>query len=296
MPPDLHDFAAMGVRVRVGGAASSELAEVRELFDEWEQTFSRFRPSSELSRVNRRPYEVVVVSPLFARVTAVALAAAARTDGRVDPTLGAAIEAAGYDRDFAYLSPQAMTGDSPRTMAPADTSRALPHTGVWQRVRLQGPILSRPSGVAFDLNGVVKGMVVDEALALLGGDGFVAAGGDIAARGPLEVELPGGGSVRVRSSGIATSGSSNRRWHHRGELQHHLLDPSSGRPASSRWSDVTVVAATCLTADVAAKSAFLLSDDGPAWIDEIGLAGRFLAESGELVMTSDWPFDLAVAA
>ena len=292
MRPDVHEFAAMGVRVQVGGAAPSELIAVRELFEEWEQTFSRFRHSSELARVNRRPYEVVVVSPLFARVTAVALAAAARTGGRVDPTLGAAIEAAGYDRAFAEVS---KVPDTARSAKHDNGRDAVSDTG-WQRVRLQGPILSRPRGVALDLNGVVKGMVVDEALGLLGGDGFVSAGGDIAARGLLEVELPGGGSVCVDSSGVATSGSSHRRWHHGGELQHHLLDPGSGRPARSRWSDVTVVAATCLAADVAATAAFLLSDDGPGWIDEIGLAGRFLAETGELVMTNDWPFDLAVAA
>ena len=73
-----------------------------------------------------------------------------------------------------------------------------------------------------------------------------------------------------------------------GELQHHLLDPHTGRPARSRWSDVTVVAASCMAADVAAKTAFLLSDEGPGWIEELGLAARFLAEDGEI---STWPFD-----
>ncbi len=47
---------------------------------------------------------------------------------------------------------------------------------------------------------------------------------------------------------------------------------------------MTVVAPTCLDADVAAKAAFLLSDDGPGWLDERGLAGRFLA--GDVVVTN----------
>jgi thiamine biosynthesis lipoprotein len=58
-------------------------------------------------------------------------------------------------------------------------------------------------------------------------------------------------------------------------MQHHLIDPRTGRPAESRWDEVTVAADSCLAADVAAKAAFLLSDEGPAWLDERGLAGRF---------------------
>jgi len=69
-----------------------------------------------------------------------------------------------------------------------------------------------------------------------------------------------------------------------GAVQHHLIDARIGRPATSRWTEVTVVAPTCLAADVAAKAAFLLSDDGPGWLDERRLAGRFLA--GGVAMTN----------
>jgi thiamine biosynthesis lipoprotein len=273
----------MGVDVRVGGATGVELAAVVALFEEWEGIFSRFRPGSELCRVNRHPHEVVVVSPLFARAARTALRAAAATAGRVDPSLGAAIEAAGYDRDFSLLS---------------DDERApgLPQPGSWQSIRLEGRFLYRPSGVLLDVNCVVKALAVDEALPLLPGPGFVSAGGDFAVRGALDVGVPGGGSVRVVDSALATSGSSRRRWLRGGEVQHHLLDPRSGRPARSRWTDVTVCAATCAAADVAAKAAFLLSGDGPGWIEEKGLAAQFLARSGELASTSRWPCALEAAA
>ena len=69
----------------------------------------------------------------------------------------------------------------------------------------------------------------------------------------------------------------DRRWLRGGAVQHHLIDARTGRPTSSRWSEVTVTGPTCFEADVAAKAAFLLSDDGPSWLDERGLAGRFLA-------------------
>jgi thiamine biosynthesis lipoprotein len=270
MLPEVTDFDAMGVRVRVGGATALEAAAVRDLFEEWERAFSRFRPDSELSRINRHAHEVVVVSPLFARVTRVALQAAAATVGRVDPTLGGAIEAAGYDRDISLL--------------PDDAPAARPsQPGCWQRLRLDGCLLYRPRGVLIDLNCVVKAMAVDAALELLAGNGYASAGGDLAVRGTLDVELPGGGAVAVHSSGVATSGSSRKRWMRGGAVQHHLLDPRTGRPARSLWSDVTVAAADCTIADVAAKTAFLLSGEGPGWIEEQGLAARFLAEDGEIV-------------
>jgi thiamine biosynthesis lipoprotein len=126
---------------------------------------------------------------------------------------------------------------------------------------------------------VAKALAVDGSLDLIGGDGVVAAGGDVAARGGAVVGLPHGGSLRLLRGGVATSGTTHRRWRRGGTWQHHLLDPRTGRPAESCWDEVTVAAATCLGADVAAKAAFLLSREGPSWLDEHGLPGRFV--SGE---------------
>jgi FAD:protein FMN transferase len=92
------------------------------------------------------------------------------------------------------------------------------------------------------------------------------------------VALPEGGFVRLVSGGLATSGRTKRRWLRGGTEQHHLIDPATGRPSESRWDEVTVCGRTCVAADVAAKAAFLLGDDGPAWLDERGLPGRFLAD------------------
>jgi thiamine biosynthesis lipoprotein len=272
----------MGVDVLVRGATEGELAAVRGLFDEWDATFSRFRARSELNRINADPSPVVLVSRPFAYALREALAAAAGTDGLVDPTLGAALEAAGYDRDFDDLA------DDPR---PA----GAPTTGCRQALRLDRRLLCRPPGTVLDLNGIVKSLAVDSALELIDGDAFVAAGGDLAARGGVDVALPGGESLRLVAGGIATSGSTKRRWRRGSSWQHHLLDPRTGRPAESRWDEVTVAASSCLAADVAAKAAFLLSDDGPGWLDERGLPGRFRA--GEDVVVNDaWHDALPLAA
>jgi thiamine biosynthesis lipoprotein len=191
-----------------------------------------------------------------------ALRAREQTGGLVDPTLGAALEAAGYDRDFAALEPSA-----------AQLGTAM-RAGT---IELYGRVLVLQRGARLDLNGVVKASAVDDALGLLHGKGFVSAGGDLATRGEVDVALPGGGAVRLVAGGLATSGRTKRRWLRAGDEQHHLIDPRTGRPASSPWEEVTVCGATCLAADVAAKAAFLLGDEGPDWLDERGLPGRFLA-------------------
>src|SRR5262249_10637314 len=106
----------------------------------------------------------------------------------------------------------------------------------------------------------------DVAAELIEDEGFVSAGGDIAVRGPVDVALPRGGAIRVVEGGLATSGVASRG--------RHLFDPRTGAPSDSPWQQVTASGASCLAADVAAKAAYLLGEDGPAWLDDRGIPGR----------------------
>jgi len=274
-PEQPRSFESMGVTVEVGGADDIAFEQIRELFAAREAVFSRFRSDSELSHLNRSQATVLEVTPVFARAVSVALAAAQQTNGLVDPTLGVALEAAGYDRTFAELVPDE------RPLGPS-------HPGSWRALAIVSGVLFRARGTKLDLNGVVKSMAVDDAVALLPGDGYVSAGGDLAARGAMDVLLPSGGTVLLRGGGIATSGSSRRSWIRGGELQHHLIDPRTGRPARSCWSDATVAAGSCLAADVAARAAFILAEDGPGWLDDRGLAGSFVAPEGVWAENRTW--------
>jgi len=249
------------------------------LFGQRDATFSRFRSESELTRVNAAAGGIVHVSARFCSAVSAALAAARATDGLVDPTLGAAIEAAGYDVDFDDLLPR----PSPPEPAPR---------GDWRRIRVADGLLFRPAGTVLDLNGVVKAMAVDAAAALLDATGFVCAGGDIATRAPVTVALPGGGAVRLESGGIATSGTATRRWQRGGLVQHHLIDPQTCRPSRSRWTFVTAIGRDCLSADVAAKAGFLLGSAGPAWLDARGVAGRFVSPDA-VVENGSWKRGIA---
>jgi len=270
-----HRFKAMGCEIVVGGATPSEQVAVERLFAVLEVALSRFRPTSDLERLNRSSAGTVIVSPLLATALDDALRAAQATDGVCDPTIAAALRSAGYDRTFAEIAPGPL-GDAVTA-------------GRWREIRLSGLLVQRPAGLRLDLNGVVKGRAVDDALALLEGDGFVSAGGDLATRGELVVALPAGGTVTLDSGALATSGIATRSWRREGgDRAHHLIDPATGLPAEVRWDAVTVCAGTCLAADVAAKTAFLLGDDGPTWLERQGLQGRFVTET-EVVLAGGWP-------
>jgi thiamine biosynthesis lipoprotein len=215
----------MGCDVVVAGASHSERLAIMRLFADRDRTFSRFRSESELNHVNATEGPVRV-SQAFAEMLRVALEAERETDGLVTPTLGAELEAAGYDADFAALADDACS--------PVAGERRQPGA-----VQLSGRTVVLSPGVQLDLNGVAKGKTVDDSLMLLSGDGFVSAGGDLAVRGSIVAALPGGGTVSLLRGALATSGSNKRHWLRGGVMKHHLIDPRTGVPAVSPWEQVT---------------------------------------------------------
>lgn len=271
-----RSFRSMGCEVVVAGGSVRAFGRIVELFEQRDRLFSRFRTDSELARVNAWEMTIVPISPEFARAVVRALEAARQTGGVVDPTVGAAVVAAGYDRDFHELVADPAP---PVWSAPAD----------WRTVAVGDGVLRRPRGTMLDLNGVVKAIAVDDAVRLLDGPGFVSAGGDLATRGtPVVVSLPDGAPVTLEAGGIATSGTTTRRWLRGGEVQHHLIDPRTGTPAQSPWQDVTAVGRDCLAGDVAAKAGFLLGHDGPEWLDARGVAARFATADGVFIENGCW--------
>jgi hypothetical protein len=204
----------MGCEIVVEGASARELARIRSLFEERDAVFSRFRPDSELNRVNA--------------------AGAERSSRR--SSRGWSKRRSGPARRPAASSTRPSSRARGRGLRPrvprAGTQRPARHCATPGSVVLYGRVLVLRGRL--DLNGVVKAAAVDDALRLLSGPGFVSAGGDLAANTPLDVGLPGGGSVRLLVGALATSGRTKRRWLRRGREQHHLIDPSTGRPSAAR--------------------------------------------------------------
>jgi len=275
---------------------------------------SRFRADSEIVALDHaaegaggraRP---VPVSPLLAGALAVALRAARLTDGDVDPTVGGALSAAGYDRDFALVRP-----DGPPVKL---TVRSVPG---WRAIELDeaAGLVSLPAGTRLDLGATAKAWAADRAAARiaaeLGCGVLVNLGGDIAVAGPVP---PGGWRVRVqdvtgrpedppagpaaviaiRSGGLATSSTAARRWRRGGDVLHHILDPRDGMPAAPVWRTVSVAAATCADANTASTAAIIRGEAALPWLDRLGLPARLVAESGAVVTLGGWPPEQPSAA
>jgi len=262
---------------------------------------SRFRPDSELTMLNRAGGRRQPVSPLFAEAIAVALRAAAATDGDVDPTCGQSLVRLGYDRDFAQLAS--------RWRAPAGPVRPVP-AGGWQRVDLDRADLTvrLPAGVHLDLGATAKALAADRAartISMATGAGvLVNLGGDIAVAGlppaaGWRVEIvadPADGGRRpviaLRDGGLATSSTGSRAWRRGAQMLHHILDPRTGRSADSCWTAVSVAAATCVDANSASTAAIIRSAAAPGWLASLGLPARLVGTDGTIMTTGAWPDEL----
>jgi thiamine biosynthesis lipoprotein len=246
-------FRAMGTDVEMlldadpGEGADRALDRAEEEFQRLERLMSRFRNDSELSQLNRDG-ALAGASRDLVRVVELALAAREATGGLFDPTVHDAVVAAGYDRTFDAMAP-----DAP---ASADALPAPCGGGV----HVDGSRIVLEPGSRLDLGGIGKGYAVDRVAELLAvaGPCLVNAGGDLAVHGgSWPVGVTDDITLELTHGGLATSGRDRRRWLRDGEERHHLIDPSTGRPAAGAPLRVTVVADSAATAEVAAKAAFL---------------------------------------
>jgi FAD:protein FMN transferase len=273
-------------------------AVVEDVVAEVDAAASRFRPDSEVSRLAVAGGDARPVSPLLGELVAVALDAAARTGGAVDPTLGSALVAAGYDRDLA-----SMPTDRPDTVAPV-----LRRTAGWRDVELDraAGTVRLPDGVLLDLGATAKAFAADLAAAraydAVGCPVLVSLLGDLAVAGTVAgapwrvrvVERPddaGGPVVEVHDGGVATSTTRARRWAMAGRPMHHLIDPVTGLPVREVWRTVTVAAASCLEANTAATATVVKGAEGLPWLRATGLPARLVGADGEVAVVNGWPPD-----
>lgn len=294
---EAQQFAALGTQVLLCSPAAGDLSGgIRALVEEYEERFSRFRPSSELEHLSAHPGEDVPVSGAMFDVLALAYRFWWATRGVFDPLVRRELEAAGYDRSF-----ERVAGASP---APARAPRAARPT--YGSVRLDPDHHSArlPQGCRLDLGGIAKGWIVDrlgDALAPYG-PYLVDIGGDIVARG----DGPDGGVgwlvavadayrperdacwLRIDCQAVATSTTQRRRWRRHGRWQHHLIDPRTGRPATSDLDQVTVVAPSAVEADVFAKTALILGrEEGTEWLARRALPALLVGRDGATA-TAAW--------
>ncbi|MEI8409272.1 MULTISPECIES: FAD:protein FMN transferase [unclassified Kribbella] len=272
------------------GAACGEL---KALMDRVDKAASRFRPDSELSIVNNRAGSMVPVSRLLVDLVDVSLVAASMSGGAVDPTVGAAVIAAGYNDDIERVRR--------RLPQPAEDPKPIPG---WEQVRLNRKLalLGVPKDSALDLGAIAKAWTADRAALVLskryGCAVLVEIGGDLRAAGePAEpwvitvAERAGdpGVLVTLAHGGLTTSTRTVRRWETPEGSAHHLIDPRTGKPADGPWRTASVWAPTAVRANTFSTA---LVATGEAAVGRLTLAGhpaRLVADDGEVTELAGWP-------
>jgi thiamine biosynthesis lipoprotein len=296
-------FPALGTTavvcvVEPGGLEPARAAVAQEL-EAIDRACSRFRPDSELSRLNAAPGRRALVGALLLEALQVAVRAAAVTDGLVDPTIGRTLRQSGYDRTFTLV--RARRGCAPRFAT-------VPG---WKTIELDAErrTVRFPPGAELDLGATAKALAADRAArasACAAGCGvLVGLGGDIAVAGepppggwPVRVAddhaapLDGDGAVvSIQHGGLASSGTTVRRWRARKAELHHIVDPRTARPAATPWRTVTVAAATCVDANTASTAAVVLGAQAPAWLSRLGLPALLVSRTGAATRVVGWPED-----
>ncbi|HEY5286514.1 MAG TPA: FAD:protein FMN transferase [Solirubrobacteraceae bacterium] len=325
--PARAKWQALGTNVELLIGDGRVLAQAQAILegqlDELDRACSRFRDDSELMQLNAGAGRTIRVGSLLIEAVELALRAAELTDGDVDPTVGAALVLSGYDRDLRSLdcvSP-ATEHTSTATARPAPVQapriRASRLCG-WRAVELDRSrsTLKVPRGVKLDLGATAKAWAADRAAAAIyetvGCGVLVSLGGDISTAGPAPSVAPvgreapagwqihvtddhrscpdaPGQTVSIAAGGLATSSTTVRRWRHREEIMHHIIDPASGAPAEEVWRTVSVAARDCADANIAATAAIVRGARAPEWLAELGLPARLVDRDGNVRAVGGWP-------
>lgn len=244
--------------------------EIQETLDRVDHLMSHWKDASEVSRFNRlHPDSSLQLSPETETVVAGALAMAAQTDGRFDPTLAPLIELWGFGKHDRAGFPE-----------PEAIAAAKERFGYQHLVLEQGRLRKTKEGLTLNLSAIAKGYGVDAVSKLLRDKKLsrfmVEVGGEIYAAGQsprnqswrIAVENPvlqdpnqPIAIAELQDVALATSGDYRNYFEHEGKLYTHVIDPASGYPVERNVASVSVIAPTCMQADGLATAFMILSPE-----------------------------------
>ena len=271
---------------------------LRAQMDELDLACSRFRDDSELAHLHRRSGQVTRVSALLFEILTVAVRVAHKTQGAVDPTVGNAVAALGYDRDFEEIADRLLRSSRPVHPAPGYTCIHL--DAATRTVRI-------PPGVLLDFGSSAKALGADRAAAHIAGQlergVLVSIGGDVAVSGqppldgwPIGIAIDSGTSpeetdqwVAIRQGGLASSSGQIRSWTLNTEPVHHIVDPATGFSTSPFWTLVSVCGATCVDANALSTAAIVWGETATERLQPFGQAARLVRHDGAVFTLGGWP-------
>jgi FAD:protein FMN transferase len=270
-----EEFRAMNSDILLA-ASGEDLAVIkngfelaRQAIERSEQRFTRFTEISELAELNRSSGKWFTASGDMFQVIEQAYRLASETGGLFNPAILPELKQAGYDRSMDAIRSENPRNDPEKNIERQDF-RQIQLNSKTQSVYL-------PGGMQVDLGGIAKGWIAEQAARQLA-DYCVAcavsAGGDM-----FLINLPEGETrweigledplkpeqdlavLHVLPGAIATSSIAKRQWKHNGKIQHHLIDPRTGKPAITDWLSTTVWAEQATQAEVYAKVLLITGSD-----------------------------------
>jgi FAD:protein FMN transferase len=295
---------ALGTRASVvlarGAAEAADCAEsmLRADLDLLDRTCSRFRDDSELTHLQRQSGKVTTISPLLFDALSAAVEVAEKTDGAVDPTVGSALAALGYDRDYEQI-----VGVS---LCALETVRPIPGYACIE-LDIASQTAQIPKGVQLDLGSSAKALGADRAAAHIADElemgVLVSIGGDVAVSGepppegwPIGIAIDSGTSpdetehrVAIRQGGLASSSTLLRSWMLGGEPVHHIVNPGTGFSALPFWSLVSACGPTCVDANALSTAAIVWGEEAPERLQPFGQAVRLVRHDGAVFTVGGWP-------
>lgn len=263
---------------RAFGAAMADIARL-------EARYSRYRNDSFLSEINRVAARggSIAVDDETGSLLNYALTCYQQSGGLFDITSGLLRRAWRFDRR--ELPDQSLIDD------------LLEKVG-WHKLRWNPPHLEfSVPGMEIDFGGVVKEYAADRAAALCAAagifHGMINLGGDIKVMGPRADGSPWRIGIRhprqknsllqtinLASGAMASSGDYERCLTIDGVRYGHILNPRTGWPVR-RLASVSVIADFCVVAGSASTISMLKEDQGPAWLETLGLPYLWVDVNGE---------------
>jgi FAD:protein FMN transferase len=239
---------------------------VREIFEENENIFSRFREGSELLKINKQLDKKIEVSPMMLEVLLLCEKFHQISKGYFDPRVMEILKKIGYESDF-------------RKNIPSSERRSIDLEKIAEPLSEDLKIFPKEKSViikrAIDTTGIVKGYTIDLVSKILLDEGIenfiVDAGGDMFAQGlnqddaEWRIGIEGLSDesflLGISGKGIATSGISRKRWQVGEKTFHHLVNPKNPSEFSCDLKTVTVIDKRTVEADGRAKSLFLMGKE-----------------------------------
>lgn len=236
------------------------VAKIKDTLNLYEQTFSRFKRDSSLSRLNQG--ETITTNELFAEVLRLATTLSQKLPPKYfNPHIN--LEAHGYHQSFEnqdFKNTQNL--DKPPLPFPnglelvANTLKLKPKTNIDFGAFLKGYVAQI---IADQYQDCCRGIIVN-------------FGGDLSVRGkdihtsafrigifnPITHQDE---VVILKNQSLSTSGTYKRTWNIKGDQKHHILDPSTNKNPESEFVSISFWGKDGALCDALATAAFMTTPD-----------------------------------